>query len=431
MKKGFSLIALAVIVIIILILATSITIAANSTLNNSKKLAFANEIKMVQDSVLAYKSKNDGKLPVSEIVILDLSNISQKSKSQFYLNDEIIENEKITLYKIDYDKAKITSLKYGTGLQGHNDIYAVSEKTGKVYYTKGLKIGNQTYYTITEELANILSMGWGNSESSNISYEPTTTTWTKEPVGMKIKILKGYIIEEIVASNSAKIIKDENLSLTDKDYDIYVMENVSTATNYTVTVRYKEAENKMTQQSLFEVANVDLKAPTVSVNIIPEDVTTNSIKMTVEATDNESGIAKYYYSKDGVNFTQSSENTFTFDNLTEDTSYDIFVKVEDNVGNVTEYKIPDSVTTKSLGNITISGDFNNFRAGTSVLVSINYQNIPKDAYKYYKIDSGDWIQVENETSESLRIDKDCTIYAKIVDKSGQSKEIKREILKIE
>lgn len=432
MKRGFSLIALAVIVIITLILATSVVIAATSTINNSKKLAFGTEIKLVQDSIYSYSARNDGQLPISQAIIFDYDSLrDETSKEQFTKNMETIEDGKIVLYEIDYEKCGISNLKYGNRVNGKNDVYSVSTKTGKVYYNMGLKIGNITYFTINDELLNILNLGWEKQANSGVIFEPSTTEWTRNNVDVTIKIPKKYIVVgNIVATDigggSYTYYKNDDLSSADKEFDIYQLNNQTITRNYTVKVTYKEASNMKEKSVEHSVRNIDITAPTVLSAFTTK--TTNSIMVNASANDSESGISKYYFSKDGINYFESESNEFTFENLIENTSYNIYVKVEDKVGNISSPREQRNISTDSLGNISIRGQFSS-SSNASTLVEIVFDQVT-DTSRYYKIDDSEWISISGLT-ERLYIDQDCTIYARIIDKSGQIKEVSKRMQKIE
>lgn len=61
--------------------------------------------------------------------------------------------------------------------------------------------------------------------------------------------------------------------------------------------------------------------------------TSNSITATVTATKGTNNISKYYYSIDnGSTFTESTSNSYTFNNLSNNTNYRIVAKVMDTNG---------------------------------------------------------------------------------------------------
>ena len=84
---------------------------------------------------------------------------------------------------------------------------------------------------------------------------------------------------------------------------------------------------------------IDSNVPTISnFNVTPND---DTVTLEVSGVDNESGIVKYYYSKDGgQNFIESTNTNYTFTSL-EEKDYLMSVYVEDSAGNKSE------ISTKS------------------------------------------------------------------------------------
>ena len=116
----------------------------------------------VQEIVNEYK-KNTEEYPINNSVSIDLSNVKDSSKFQF--DKETKKGQTITLYEIDFSLLEKTDLINGNKKNNdQTDIYAVSEKTGIVYYLKGVKVSNLTYYTLTDDLKEII--GYDMSETS-------------------------------------------------------------------------------------------------------------------------------------------------------------------------------------------------------------------------------------------------------------------------
>ena len=83
--------------------------------------------------------------------------------------------------------------------------------------------------------------------------------------------------------------------------------------------------------------------------IIVNNVTENSIAITVNASDRESGLATsgtyaYYINSESEARETSTNNTYTYQNLAQNTNYTIRVKIKDQVGN--ECEITKPVTTE-------------------------------------------------------------------------------------
>ena len=99
-----------------------------------------------------------------------------------------------------------------------------------------------------------------------------------------------------------------------------------------------------------EWASMDIKdenPPTGTITI--NEITAESIKVTVNASDRESGLATsgtyaYYLNSEGTARETSASNTYTYQNLAQNTNYTIRVKIKDQAGN--EKEITKPVTTE-------------------------------------------------------------------------------------
>ena len=110
MKKGISLLMLSTIVMVMLVISTSVVIAGVNALNSSTKVKFANELFYLQDIVNSYVKSHQGEFPVDESIVVDLSNVTAESITQF--GDETKTNNTIILYKVDKTKLNKMDLRY-------------------------------------------------------------------------------------------------------------------------------------------------------------------------------------------------------------------------------------------------------------------------------------------------------------------------------
>ena len=335
MKKGIAMVTLVVTIAVMLTLVSVVTYTGISTANTSKKMAFASEINMVQESVNGYRTNSNGEYPTSDFVTIDLTNASSDVKNQFTDNgEEIIEN-KVYLSKIDYTKLELNSLNRGLG-QTSDDIYVLSTKSGIVYYAKGLKIGNITYYTLTDELKNLLSYNQKSNEVSTsnvIIFKVSTTDWINSgEVECSVKIPNNYSSQEPTFNgNTIDGIR------TNRDEE-YIIHKFNIYNNGVVEIKYNDGKENKTAS--YTINNFDKDMPTVSISKISNSNSdTKSYK--IEANDKTSGIKtiKYdigkiigdntsniYFNSNGI---KVKDNVIQLDN---DVSY-ITVYVEDNAGN--------------------------------------------------------------------------------------------------
>lgn len=157
-KKGISVIVLGVVVIVMGILLGMVVMSTSDTLKETGAREFASEIKQLEYLVKQARNINDDKDFDFVPRTLTVSSLSSGQKSQ--MSEEITTGvSTITLYEIDYDAIDAASTKYGKKADGDtNDVYVLSNKTGKVYYLKGFDFGGKTHYTLTDELNALLGI---------------------------------------------------------------------------------------------------------------------------------------------------------------------------------------------------------------------------------------------------------------------------------
>ena len=166
-KKGISLIVLLITIAVILILVTTITFSADNIISNTKKRQFAKEIYEVQNLVDKYKYENDDYPYIIENSEKKAININAENIDEQFVGEDIINNT-VTLYPIDLYKAGVQNLSRGTNKNDNEkDVYAFSNKTGRVYYVKGYKVRNTTYYTLTDELKKLMGISTNTSKTDS------------------------------------------------------------------------------------------------------------------------------------------------------------------------------------------------------------------------------------------------------------------------
>ena len=140
----------------------------------------------------------------------------------------------------------------------------------------------------------------------------------------------------------------------------------STAANSPVTVSNLEHGNTVyarltdgTNAGDYAAINIlDGTPPTVSVEV--GEVTYNSIAVTVNATDNESGLAdrnayRYYLNDEEAPRATTDSNTYTYTGLTDSTDYTIRIETTDKAGLVGENTTSTRTKNKTIADI-VGGD---------------------------------------------------------------------------
>jgi type II secretory pathway pseudopilin PulG len=155
-RKGVTFIALLATIAIAVIILSTVVVAYQSIINNTKKSEFAREIYTLRNLILDYDFMNSS-YPIEDEISVNLNNINVDSQIQFSSEPGYSTNS-IVLNKVNLAEAGAEKIIRGTTKYGSNDFYAFSSITKKLYYIQGEEIGTNTYYTLTDELYKIISI---------------------------------------------------------------------------------------------------------------------------------------------------------------------------------------------------------------------------------------------------------------------------------
>ena len=137
-----------------------------------------------------------------------------------------------------------------------------------------------------------------------------------------------------------------NLTYVESNNSSYTFTNIKTDANYNV---YAYAvDNKKVKTNTYNykyTSNYNL--PVISK--VETSKTSNSITATVTATKGTNNISKYYYSIDnGSTFIETTSNSYTFNNLSNNTNYRIVAKVMDTNGKYSNtYVVSQKIKTNT------------------------------------------------------------------------------------
>lgn len=157
-KKGVSLIILVVVIIIMGTLVGMVTISTKGMMEETNAREFASELKQLEYLVKQSKKLDDNVVLDFVPHVLTVSTLTAEQKEQ--MSEEIVSGvTSITLYELDFNVLDVNDTTYGKKENGDtNDVYVVSNTTGNVYYLKGFKWEDKTYYTLTNELNELLGI---------------------------------------------------------------------------------------------------------------------------------------------------------------------------------------------------------------------------------------------------------------------------------
>ena len=124
-----------------------------------------------------------------------------------------------------------------------------------------------------------------------------------------------------------------------------VFNNLSDNKEYTVKVKAIDSANRESNVYEMQVRTDEYILPSINVET---SSTSDSITINVNGTNGDGEIVKYYYSKDnGSNYEESTSNSYTFNNLTSNTTFYIKVYVEDSNGRVSSEYVTSEETTQT------------------------------------------------------------------------------------
>ena len=278
------------------------------------------------DSATSFKVSENGTYNVS--VKDNVGNISSAS---------------VTVSTIDKSAPKISSIsKDVSGWTGKSVTISVNASdsqsglAGEAYsYDGGTNFTSSSSYTVSKncDVSVVVRDAAGNTSSSSVNISnidlkapsvtsvlPSTTAWTNKPISITVS-----------AKDSGSGLADKAYSFDGKSFTSNSSLQVSQNGTYNVTV--SDAVGNLSSASV-EVKNIDTNAPVIrSVDKSTEEWTPKELTISVNATDDESGLNTMAYSFDGGNRFSSTPYAVVKANGT----YTVCVK--DKAGNISSEQI--------------------------------------------------------------------------------------------
>ena len=271
--------------------------------------------------------------------------------------------------------------------------------SGKIYMTQ-----NKMSSYVPIEINNVVSEATYNSAKVSLELSNGTSEVEKYYYG----------IEENTNMRSAS-----DVEYIESDVAEYTFTNLEENQEYTI---YSYVVDKNKVKSNIYTTNITTEEYDVPViNSVSHSVTLTSISLTVNATKGSNEITKYMYSKDnGLTWESSSNNTYTFNNLTDTTEYKIKVKVVDSENKEsTEYY--EAITTEIYINPTVTR-VDATTTWNSITLTPTGANGTNEISKYmYSIDDGAY--QESNVFNNLSDNKEYTIKVKAIDSSNRESNV--------
>ena len=249
-------------------------------------------------------------------------------------------------------------------------------------------------------------------ESNNFEY--TTEEGTPEillnvtdPNGNKVENITGLVHYEdgfdittrtggfllipdyVISATDTQTVQDWNIEVTFVNLDSDQQAN----TNKSLTGKLYMTQDTMSSYELTEINNINATT------------TYNSIDTSLELTNGSGAVEKYYYgiekstntrSSSTVEYVESNEPTYKFENLEPETEYTIYSYVEDE-NKIKSNVYSTNITTNELILPTVDSVSSNVTTD-SITVNITASGGSNSVSTYlYKIDDGEWIETESNT----------------------------------
>lgn len=153
-KKGISIMSIMIMVVILVIISGTVLISGSGMVKKTKIKKFGTEMLQVEEVTQQYVKRNSGNINW-ETISIDPASLSDEEKNQY--SKEGLLNE-LQLYIVNLQDIGAETASYGLDYKNKlsKDLFLWSSKTNKVYYRKGYEYQDKIYYTITNELLDLI-----------------------------------------------------------------------------------------------------------------------------------------------------------------------------------------------------------------------------------------------------------------------------------
>ena len=255
-KKGISVIAFIIIIGVMLILISTVTVSLDSVVTNSRKRQFAKEIFEIQTMVDSYKKHNNDYPYIKTAEGNKIIELEKNNKNEDQLASEDIIDNKVELYVINLQKIGVNELSRGYNKDNdETDVYAFSNKTGKVYYVKGYKVRKNKYYSLTDELKNLIGINTSKLSSSGIIKREDSIYNNGYINSGLILYLDG--IDNTRSGHSATTTVWEDLSGNNNDFILDKFDGTSVSGWQNKSLKFDGVNDYLVSKEIFDFNNTD------------------------------------------------------------------------------------------------------------------------------------------------------------------------------
>ena len=191
-----------------------------------------------------------------------------------------------------------------------------------------------------------------------------------------------------------------------------VFNNLNENTEYTINVKAIDSNNRESNPYTIQITTDTYEIPEIT--NVSTSSTEDSITINVSANNGDGTITRYLYSRDnGSNWYESTSSSYTFDNLTSNTTFYIQVKVVDNnnresaIYNTTETTlyinpVVNSVSTSNITSSSITLTVN-ATAGSNPIQTYYYSNNNGSSYVSSSSNTYTFTGLDGGTTYNFRV----------------------------
>ena len=285
-----------------------------------------NEVTSIEG--LTYKAVTDGK--GTTIKGFDITN----------------KNGLLTLFNKDITTTSTTVEEWNVTVTFVNYNKDQTKNAGKKFDAQ-LIISKDNFSDYTPNTINTLSASKsGNNLTVNLNLENGSNPIDKYYYAIEETNGLAILDSKVSIKRLSNRLAVSNLTYVESNNSSYTFTNIKTDANYNVYAYAVDNKKVKTNTYTYKYTG-NYNLPVISK--VETSKTSNSITATVTATKGTNNISKYYYSIDnGSTFTESTSNSYTFNNLSNNTNYRIVAKVMDTNGKYSNtYVVSQKIKTNT------------------------------------------------------------------------------------
>ena len=152
-KNGISMVMVVIMVVVLVIFSSTVVVTGSGIVSKTKLKKFGTEMLQVKEATNQYVKRKSGNIDWN-IKKIEINSMTTEEKEQYSKEDL---TQDLNLYVVDLKDIGAETATYGLDSTTMGaDIYLYSMETGNIYYSKGYQYEDKVYYTLTDELMDII-----------------------------------------------------------------------------------------------------------------------------------------------------------------------------------------------------------------------------------------------------------------------------------